>query len=75
LIFCIRLKKKSNTKSDIDLYLQLTQVNATHLSALKSLCKCEHLKALFIAFYKKSTIFCLRHLFEIIHHLSLLTGW
>jgi len=44
-------------KSDIDLHLDLTQVNATHLSALKSLCKCKHLKALFIAFYKKSTIF------------------
>jgi len=43
--------------------------------ALKSLFKCEHLTALFIAFYKKSTIFCLRHLFKITYHLSLLMGW
>ena len=44
--------------------------------ALKSLCKCEHLKALFIAFTKKSMIFLpASPLIKITYHLSLLMGW
>jgi len=44
--------------------------------ALKSLCKCEHLKALFITFTKKSMIFLpASSLIKITYNLSLLMGW
>jgi hypothetical protein len=49
----------------------MTQVNATHLLALKSLCKCEHLKALFIAFTKNLRFFACVNPFKIIYHISL----